>query len=94
MGASHARQGNGLQIAKLGGPRIFMSEGRQDVEITGFEGDIVISLSLAVLPLRNHYFRKALRHKEFRTLNPYENQFPVESRHSLFLYLSCPMAGS
>ena len=23
-----------------------MSEGRQDVEITGFEGDIVISLSL------------------------------------------------
>ena len=35
------------KIAKISGPRISTSEGRQDVEITGFEGDIVISLSIA-----------------------------------------------
>ena len=34
------------KIAKISGPRISTSEGRQDVEITGFEGDIVISLSI------------------------------------------------
>ena len=38
--------GNGFQIAKIDGPRIFMSEGREDVDITGFEGNIVISLSI------------------------------------------------
>ena len=37
---------NGWNIAKINGPRIFMSEGREDVDITGFEGDIVISLSI------------------------------------------------
>ena len=37
---------NGRNIAKINGPRIFMSEGREDVDITGFEGDIVISLSI------------------------------------------------
>lgn len=37
---------NGWNIAKIDGPRIFMSEGREDVDITGFEGDIVISLSI------------------------------------------------
>ena len=38
--------GNGFQIAKIDGPRIFMSEGREDVDITGFEGNIVISLPI------------------------------------------------
>ena len=38
--------GNGFQIEKIDGPRIFMSEGREDVDITGFEGNIVISLSI------------------------------------------------
>ena len=37
---------NGWNIAKIDGPRIFMSEGREDVDITGFEGNIVISLSI------------------------------------------------
>ena len=37
------------KIAKISGPRIFMSEGRKDVENTGFEGYIVISLSIAGL---------------------------------------------
>ena len=34
---------NGFQIAKFNGPRIFMSEGREPVENTGFAGQIVIS---------------------------------------------------
>ena len=42
--------GNGFQIAKIDGPRIFMSEGREDVDITGFEGNIVISLSIVGPP--------------------------------------------
>ena len=52
-GAAWAAQLRGFEtrqfgkIAKISGPRIFTSEGRQDVEITGFEGDIVISLSIA-----------------------------------------------
>ena len=46
--------GNGFQIEKIDGPRIFMSEGREDVDITGFEGDIVISLSIVG---RGEHFR-------------------------------------
>lgn len=34
------------QIAKFDGPRIFPSEGREDVENTGFEGEIAFSLSI------------------------------------------------
>ena len=45
--------GNGFQIAKIDGPRIFMSEGREDVDITGFEGDIVISLSTVGTSVHN-----------------------------------------
>ena len=48
------------KIAKISGPRIFMSEGRKDVENTGFEGYIVISLSIAGLRRQNRSFEKLL----------------------------------
>lgn len=44
-----------------------MSEGREDVDITAFEGNIVISLSIAGVSVQNRYLRKALRHNGFRT---------------------------
>ena len=44
---------NGWNIAKINGPRIFMSEGREEVDITGFEGDIVISLSTVGTSVHN-----------------------------------------
>ena len=47
---------NGLQIAKLNGPRIFISEGREPVENTGFVGQIVFSWFIVGSMWQNRFF--------------------------------------
>ena len=58
----------GVHIAKFNSPRIFMSEGCEPVENTGFAGQIVISWFIVVLSLRNHYFWKTLQCNELEVV--------------------------